>query len=141
MGEEATTKCRAAASAWTASTLVAAALDGGQPGFRLIDHFVGFFVLDGIIAGFAPLLLSVFELVLRIAAIERLGLGGARREDRHPIRQDLAEAPGHNEEILIIAALAAVQAHVADAQLGQERSMPVERLDVTGPRGNLDGIG
>src|SRR5580698_3478319 len=90
---------------------------------RFTDGLVGFLVFFRVFAVFVPLLVALVELLLSRSRVDILGLLSALGEDGHPLGKHLDEASRHVETL--IAALAAMQAHLAGAQFGQQRRVPI----------------
>src|SRR5271155_1221429 len=81
---------------------------------------VGFVILLAVVAGLAPHLFALVQLLLRLSEIDLVGTQRRLGQDGDPLRQPLDEAPGDEE--LLPARASAVQPNLAGTQLRQQRS-------------------
>ena len=72
--------------------------------------------------------------------VDLFGLEGVAGEDGDAVREHFDESPVHVVD-LFAAGAAAVDAHVARAQFGEQRRVAVEHFHVAVLRGQFDGVG
>ncbi|HTY85349.1 MAG TPA: hypothetical protein VMB19_14095 [Silvibacterium sp.] len=95
-------------------------------------------VLFRVVTGFIPKLMAVIEALLSCGDVYLPGTEGGVGKNGHALGQDFDEAA--TDAVSLLTGLAAVEAYLAGAENGNQRSVSIENLKIAVPRWDLDGI-